>query len=111
MIKIWRNLFIFSNQHKRVLYDIDDLVFDVDDIDLLIDTLGQTASDDVLNYWFSVVARMGKALKLCDGVITTNAFLAHKLQQFLPTTASVHVVPNFINQRQWEISATLLSTN
>ncbi len=95
---------LFKEQHKRVLYDIDDLVFDVDDIDLIIDTLGQTATDDVLNYWFSIVARMGKALRMCDGAITTNNFLARKLQRFLSPTASVHVVPNFINQKQWETS-------
>nr|AGC71889.1 lipopolysaccharide biosynthesis protein [uncultured bacterium A1Q1_fos_4] len=95
---------LFKEQHKRVLYDIDDLVFDVDEIDLIIDTLGQAATDEVLNYWFSIVARMGKALRMCDGAFTTNNFLARKLQHFLPPTASVHVVPNFINQKQSETS-------
>lgn len=88
-----------------MLYDIDDLVFDVNDVDLIIASQGQQATDEVLNYWFGVVARLSRALLLCDGVITTNAFLAGKLQAFLHKP--VHVIPNFINHAQWQVSVPL----
>ena len=96
---------LFKAQGKPVLYDIDDLVFDVRDVDLIIASQGQDATDEVLNYWFGVVARLSRALLLCDGAITTNAFLAAKLQAFLHKP--VHVIPNFINQAQWQVAAPL----
>jgi glycosyltransferase involved in cell wall biosynthesis len=96
---------LFKAQGKPVLYDIDDLVFDVRDVDLIIASQGQDATDEVLNYWFGVVGRLSRALLLCDGAITTNAFLAAKLQAFLQKP--VHVIPNFINHAQWQVTAPL----
>jgi O-antigen biosynthesis protein len=92
----------FKAQHKKVWFDIDDLVFDTNYIDLIISTSGQEPTDDVLNYWFSVVARMGQTLRLCDGVITTNNFIAAKIKQCIE--APVKVIPNFINATQLEVS-------
>ena len=95
----------FQGQGKRVWFDIDDLVFDTQKIDLMISTAGQHATDAVLNYWYGVVGRMAQALRLCDGVITTNAYLANKIKQFgnLP----VKIIPNFINAAQLAVSAPL----
>ena len=95
----------FQMQGKRVWFDIDDLVFDTQKIDLIISTAGQRATDDVLNYWYGVVGRMAQALRLCDGVITTNAYLANKLKQFI--NRPVKIIPNFANAAQLVVSTPL----
>ncbi len=95
----------FKMQGKRVWFDIDDLVFDTQKIDLIISTAGQRATDDVLNYWYGVVGRMAQALRLCDGVITTNAYLANKLKQFI--NRPVKIIPNFANAAQLVVSTPL----
>jgi O-antigen biosynthesis protein len=95
----------FHLQGKRVLFDIDDLVFDTQVIDLIINTSGQVASDEILNYWYSVVGRMAQTLRLCDGVITTNGFLANKIKQFI--NLPINIVPNFANKAQLAISESL----
>jgi O-antigen biosynthesis protein len=95
----------FKTQHKKVWFDIDDLVFDTSYIDLIISTSGQEPTDDVLNYWFGVVGRMAQTLRLCDGVITTNAFLANKIKQYIG--APVKVIPNYINAAQLAVSMPL----
>lgn len=95
----------FKAQNKKVWFDIDDLVFDTQLIDLIIKTGGQEPTDEVLNYWYGVVGRMAQALRLCDGVITTNAYLADKLRQFVDVPVSI--VPNFINQAQLRVSEPL----
>ena len=83
----------------------NDLVFDVRDVDLIIASQGQNATDEVLNYWYGVVGRLSRALLLCDGAITTTTFLAAKLQAVLQKP--VHVIPNFINHAQWQVTAPL----
>ena len=95
----------FQLQGKRVLFDIDDLVFDTQVIDLIISTSSQIASDEILNYWYSVVGRMAQTLQLCDGVITTNGFLANKIKQFI--NLPINIVPNFANNEQLTISEPL----
>lgn len=96
---------LFKMQGKRVWFDVDDLVFDTQKIDLMINTAGQQATDDVLNYWYSVVGRMAQALRLCDGVVTTHAYLANKIKLF--SNLPVKVVPNFANAAQLAISEPL----
>jgi O-antigen biosynthesis protein len=95
----------FHMQGKRVLFDIDDLVFDSQAIDLIISTAGQPASDEVLNYWHGVVGRMAQALNLCDGVITTQAYLANRIKLF--SKLPVKTIPNFANEAQLAVSTSL----
>lgn len=89
----------FKSHKKKIYFDIDDLVFDVRYAGLVINTLGQDInSNNVWDYWYSYMARMGQALLACDEAITTNEFLAEKISGFsnLPVT----VVPNFMNKEQ-----------
>jgi O-antigen biosynthesis protein len=95
----------FWAQGKRVWFDIDDLVFDTGKIDLIISTAGQQATDAVLNYWYGVVGRMAQALHLCDGVITTHAYLANKVKLF--SNLPVKIIPNFVNAAQLAVSEPL----
>ncbi|WP_059519139.1 glycosyltransferase [Burkholderia pseudomultivorans] len=88
----------------RIGFDIDDLVFDTQYAHLVLDTLDQDTSNELaLNDFFAFMARHGTLLKLCDFAITTNQFLAKKIEEFAPHL-SARIVPNFLNRRQQEIS-------
>jgi glycosyltransferase involved in cell wall biosynthesis len=83
-----------------VLFDVDDLVFNPDYIHLIFDALGQpTPSQELWDYWFAYVGRIGATLRLCDGAIVTNRYLADKLAAYTPHIAP-RIVPNFMNRRQ-----------
>ncbi len=93
----------FKARGKPVFFDVDDLVFDPSCVHLIMNTLAQdTESQALWDYWFAYTSRMQQALLMCDGAITTNDFLAQRItdQTQLPAV----VVPNFMNQEQWEIS-------
>jgi glycosyltransferase involved in cell wall biosynthesis len=92
----------------RVLFESDDLVFDPKYIPLIADTLAQDlGSLQMWDQWFAYIGRLGAAARLCEGGISTNAFLAQRLQTTLGG-GSVAVVPNFLNRRQQSFSAELL---
>lgn len=90
-----------------VLYDVDDLVFDDRHVQLVLETLDQRPSEAAWDHWFAYVARMGAALRLCDGAITTNDALAARIRDFagIPTA----VVPNFLNTGQAALSRRILA--
>lgn len=91
------------NKGKRVFFDVDDLVFDTTYTHLIVHTLDQDLNHpNVWDHWFSYIARIGATLQLCDGVITTNSFLAARVQDY--AKKPVFVIPNFLNHEQIEIS-------
>lgn len=93
----------FQKRGKRVLFDIDDLVFNTDYTHLLIKTLDLDVADpQVWQDWFAYCSRMGAALKMCDGAITTTESLAVKIHDF--SGLPVSVVPNFMNYEQLDMS-------
>jgi glycosyltransferase involved in cell wall biosynthesis len=93
----------FRLRRKRVLFDVDDLVFNTDYGHLIAQTLDQDIfSPYVWEYWFAYLSQLGAALKLCDGVITTNDYLAERIREF--ADVPVTIIPNFINQEQLNIS-------
>lgn len=96
----------------RIIYDTDDLIFDVHFTQTLIQTIdtynaSTTASIEATwNHWFGLIGRHGAALELADEAIATNAFLAERIRHFvdIPT----HVVPNFMGRDQCEYSQSLV---
>lgn len=89
-----------ANLHGvRVLFDVDDLVFNTEKLPVLIDTVGQYREDDSLNYWYAYVSRQAEMLRLCDGAILTNAYLGAQLKEKFPEK-TVSVIPNFLNRVQ-----------
>jgi glycosyltransferase involved in cell wall biosynthesis len=93
----------FRARRKRVLFDVDDLVFDTDYAHLVVATLGLDVTQKGLwDDWFAMISRMGQTLKLCDGAITTNDFLAQRLADF--SGLPVSVVPNFMNKEQLAVA-------
>jgi hypothetical protein len=91
----------------RILFDVDDLVFDPRHAELIMETHGADAdSEAVLSYYFSYITRLGAVLRLCDGVIVTNAHLARCATDYAPDLPA-HVIPNFLNQAQIALSETI----
>jgi glycosyltransferase involved in cell wall biosynthesis len=90
-----------------VLFDVDDLIFDTRYVSLVLETLDRTPGEAMLDEWFAAMSRVGAMLRLCDGAISTNHFLAARIEDFaqLPTW----VVPNFLNALQLERSAEIRS--
>ena len=96
----------FRRRDKRVLFDVDDLVFDHAYVHLIMNTLDQDVDDpEKWDYWFAYTGRIGQTMRLCDGVITTNDYLADKISKF--SGLPVSVVPNFINSEQLDLSERL----
>lgn len=86
----------------RVLFDTDDLVFDTRYVPLLLETHDRDPDEKLWDEWFAYVARIGNMLRLCDGAITTNRFLADRIAEFAPMPT--WVVPNFLNDAQLRVS-------
>ena len=86
----------------RVLFDVDDLIFDTRYVSLVLETLDRNPGEAMLDEWFAAMSRVGALLRLCDGAISTNHFLAARIEEFaqLPTW----VVPNFLNALQLDRS-------
>ena len=82
----------------RVLFDVDDLIFDIDYVHLILNTLDQQFSEVEWDFWFACVGRLGATLRLCDGVIVTNEYLASESDTTL--TERLYVIPNFLNDEQ-----------
>lgn len=92
------------SRRQRVLFDIDDLVFDVRCTHVIMDTLAVDYSDPTaFDVWFGYHSRIGGAMKLCDGVVATNPYLAAQAEAFLDRPSKV--IPNYLNREQMSISA------
>jgi hypothetical protein len=90
----------------RILFDVDDLVFDSQYVHLIMDTLATPLGEEFWIDWFGLTGRHGAVLKLCDAAITTNAFLAARIADYCGLHASV--VPNFLNYEQIALSRRIL---
>jgi len=107
---VYLNQFIYRAKSRgvKVLFDVDDLVFDVRYIDLILDTLDQDISHpSAMDHWYAYIGRMGSALKLCDGCITTNEYLGERIREFYDV--EVNVVSNYLNKEQLDISDRLFN--
>jgi glycosyltransferase involved in cell wall biosynthesis len=90
-------------QGKRVIFDVDDLVFNTDYAHLILRTLDQNIdASETWDHWFGWIGRIGATLRMCDAAIATNDFLANRLAEYsgLPTS----VIPNFLNKEQLAVS-------
>jgi glycosyltransferase involved in cell wall biosynthesis len=87
----------------RVLFDVDDLIFDTRYVSLVLETLDRNPGEVMLDEWFASMSRIGALLRLCDGAISTNHFLSARIEDFAQLPA--WVVPNFLNDLQLERAA------
>jgi glycosyltransferase involved in cell wall biosynthesis len=92
-----------------VLFDCDDLVFDLECVHLLIESLDKDQSKaEVWDFWFAHIGRMNATFKLCDGLITTNEFLAGRARLAKPGLVA-RIMPNYLNPEQQELSETMFA--
>jgi glycosyltransferase involved in cell wall biosynthesis len=87
-----------------VLFDCDDLVFDIGRVHLLLDSLNlEQSRESVWDGWFASTARIGATMSLCDAVIATNRYLAERVSEYEPRQRTA-IVPNYLNPDQQELS-------
>ncbi len=84
----------------RVFFDVDDLIFDLKYVHLLLHTLDQPQeSRKAWDVWFAAVGRFAATLHLCDGAIVPNHFLAERVSDYAPGIVP-RIVPNYLNRTQ-----------
>ena len=88
-----------------VIYDVDDLVTDVDLVPLIFHTHGLPEDEATWDFWFAYVGRLAAALRQCDRLLVTTQALAKELRA--RTEQPVAVVPNFMNRWQLGVSRPL----
>jgi glycosyltransferase involved in cell wall biosynthesis len=89
----------------KVLFDVDDLVFDLNYLPLVHNTLNVNSSELDYDFWFAYISRIGFTASKTDGFITTNDFLGERLKN--KYQKDVCIIPNFINNEQLEVSYSL----
>ena len=87
-----------QDQKKKVLFDLDDLIFDYRDLPLLMIS---TNSKNIL-YWVGYFWGIRRIAKKVDGFLCTNQFLANKLRRSFHKP--VRIIPNSLNKEQIEVS-------
>lgn len=103
----WTNPFqIFMHKVKKhailTAYDIDDLVFNIEKIPILMNTLGVIFCESSYHNWFSYSARLWMMGKLCDYTLGTNEFLCQQLREVFKTPSLI--INNFLNEEQLLVS-------
>lgn len=96
----------------RVVFDIDDFVFDAAMVPEVVRTLDQyesarDAAEHMWNWWFAAFARMRRCMELADEVVVTNEYLADRTQEVLDLPVSV--LPNFMGAEQIQYSRELVA--
>lgn len=89
------------------LLDVDDLVFDVEWLPVLMNSINVFFTPQDNDYWFSYAARIWSIGKQCDATIGTNEFLCKQLQTTFNKPA--YVINNFLNQEQISFSEPLFN--
>lgn len=90
-----------------LVFDCDDLVFDVRFAELVMSSLGKDQEVNAeWDVWFAYMGRLNATLGACRGALTTNATLADQLSAFVED--GVSIVPNVMNREQQAYSRTIL---
>jgi glycosyltransferase involved in cell wall biosynthesis len=89
----------------KVLFDVDDLVFDLNYLPLVHNTLNVNSSEVDYDFWFAYISRIGFTASKADGFITPTNYLGKILKDKFQKEFCI--IPNFINQEQLEISQDL----
>lgn len=97
----------------RVIFDIDDYVFDISMVPEVVKTLDQyegtiEPAEHMWNWWFASFARMRQTMELADEIVVTNEYLAERTRGVV-TDKPVGIIPNFMGSEQIEYSRTLVA--
>jgi len=87
----------------KTVFDVDDLVFDLKHLHVLINTHGlDFSSSDMYEYWSSYFSRLGMTGSMCDACISTNDYIVERLKDYFKKPG--FIVPNYLNAEQVETS-------
>ena len=97
--KVEESILLAKSLNKRVLFDIDELVFDTKFTNTLphIKSLSVRQKDK----YDDIVLRMRKTLKLCEGAITSTQFIANEIKHYV---SNVFVNHNVASEIMWKLS-------
>ncbi len=91
----------------KLVFDVDDLVFDSRDIAILMNTLNIKLDENGYDWWFSYFSRINLMAKKCNFFIGTNNFLNKQIKRtFDKPTFSID---NFLNNEQLYLSQKLFN--
>jgi glycosyltransferase involved in cell wall biosynthesis len=87
----------------KILFDIDDYVFDINYLKMLFNTVNADFNwEGSYSYWFGYFSRLDFTASLADGFIATNALLGEKLAA--KYGRHYQIIPNSLNKDQMRIS-------
>lgn len=86
---------IAKNNHKKILLDLDDLLYDKKYLYLLANTVGDLAN---ISYWLPNFLYLKETSEYCDGFLTTNEYLGKKMGADLKKP--YRVIRNSLNDEQ-----------
>ena len=88
---------------KKVLFDIDDLLFDPDKFKYLLDKLGDFTNKPEANLdaTLTIITKYYLTAKMCEGFISTNDFLGSLMEDKFKKP--YRVIPNFLNEEQLSV--------
>jgi glycosyltransferase involved in cell wall biosynthesis len=96
-----------ARAHKvRVIFDCDDLVFDVGMTREIMWTLGVAETNANCDYWYAYIGRIQETLRHCDAGIASTLELAENMRRLI--SGPVNVIPNFLNQEQIKVSKEIM---
>lgn len=101
--KILRIIREANKNNTKVLFDLDDLIFDYRDLGLIC----KSVQEKSWLYWAGYVWGVRRIAKRVDGFLCTNEFLGKKLKRSFGKP--VGIVPNSLNKKQVEMAEECLS--
>jgi len=99
------NAFIEKAKKRKlpILFDIDDLVFYIEKLPIVMNTLNVDFNDpNSYNFWFAYASRLWIMGQLCDATIGTNEFICKRLEGYYKKPS--YIIDNFLNKEQIETS-------
>lgn len=100
--KLQRFIDKLKNAGVIILFDTDDLVFDIEKVPLVVNTINGD-----IDYYFSYVARISLIASYAEGFTATNNFLGGMLQAKFNRPYAI--IPNSLCQEQLEVSQDILT--
>lgn len=97
-----------KEQKVKVLFDVDDLIFDINYLNMVTNTLNVNFSGERdYEFWFAHIGRIGYTASKADGFITTNKFLGERLKE--KYNKPYNIIINSLNSEQINASEKLVS--
>ena len=101
--RIQEAITLAKSLNRRILFDVDDLVFDTKYTDIMPYT--KVSSVKQKEKYDDIIVRIRKTLKLCDAAIASTQTTANELKNYV---SNVFVNHNVANEEMWKLSQQVL---